>query len=535
MGTKENDTDTDNVTSKKPDNENKKIVTEAAKKIGSKTLNVATSAGKGVANALNSVSNSALSGLRNAGRAIGGPGESSSSGSSGNGAVGILFALSLIMHLYDAVTKFQRPGFILYFYIGLLIFSFFFIFNMKLDDPDAKKLLIVLALAYLLPYVVSIFPDNNFALALSGILFLIPILPIYIGLQAPEGSFINRFIKIYIIIWIIILAFYLIATFAPDQNTKALVKNPFGGLGYVIGGASDTIDKTKTSFFNTLKRAIAQATGQPYDGDEESRVGVYVENVKQLESSYNTNSNVFVEARIRAVNVKEPLRITTNCYIPSIREGTTNPKVFTEVIGDYDNIIDCDLGQLNEGNYEVKVRATFEFESTSDIEYTFVSTDVKSDQYDKLKIDRTTIATYTGGPVALGLPSLGQPLRIDTGEFAETVTYAFGVSLENKWPQGKIVKGINYTLNTPEEVKLKECTRKIDLAIEPNNEGRNIYIFKVDTNNAQDTFDAVRCRMDVTNPSELLGNGLKSVKTFAAKATYQYYVEGSTNIRIEQS
>jgi hypothetical protein len=224
------------------------------------------------------------------------------------------------------------------------------------------------------------------------------------------------------------------------------------------------------------------------------------------------------------------------CYIPSVHQGTTNPIILPEVSADYENIIDCELGKLAEGNYEVKVRATFEFESTSDIEYTFVSTNIKTDQYTRLDINPTTIATYTGGPVAVGLPSLGQPLRIDTTlDQNNIVSYPFGVSLQNKWPQGKIMKGIAYTLNVPKEIKLVECSREPTESIEPNSDERNIYMFKANLTDAQDIFDAVTCRMKIEDTQKLLGNNLKSVKTFAAKATYQYAIEGSTSIHINKN
>jgi len=503
---------------------------------GKKTADAINNARQKTANILNNASNAALSGLRNAGKAVGGSGDSSShSSSSGStGAIAILFVVSMIIHIMDAITKFDRPGFVLYYYIGLIIFSFFFIFNMKINDSDERKLLIIIALSYLLPYTIKYLPDNQWVLAISGVLFLFPLLPLYIGLQAPENSFLNKFSRLYMVFWIIVLAFYLIATFAPTQTSTAQLKgNVFAGTTYVLGNTGKTISGVGTSISNTFQNAVAQATGQPNPGQEESKVGIYIENMKPLESGYTNRSNVYVEAKIKAVNVKEPVKISTICYIPDVHQGITTPSELPEVSADYENIIDCELGQLKEGNYEVRMRATFEFESTADIEYTFVSTNIKTDQYARLNINPTTIATYTGGPVAVGLPSIAQPLRIDVArDEGNIVSYPFGVSLQNKWPQGKVIKGLQYTLNTPKEITLTGCSRDPIETTENNADGRNIYVFRIDTTNAQDVFDAVSCRMKISDIKSLLGNDLKSVKTFAAKATYQYSIESSTNINI---
>ena len=249
----------------------------------------------------------------------------------------------------------------------------------------------------------------------------------------------------------------------------------------------------------------------------------------------------FVEAKIRAVNVKETIPVNVICYIQNVRQGNVTPVMMPDVTDNYENIIDCDLGQLPEGSYEVKVRANFEFDSSSDISYTFVSSNIKSDQYERLNINPVTIATYTGGPVELGLPSLSQPLRIQTSQNGTAViksflsNYPFGVSLVNKWPQGKVVRGLRYILDVPLEIKLSDCSRDPILKSEPDTTlNRNVYTFSINTSNAQDVFDAVTCRMQLENIQDLLGTNLKSVKTFAAKAKYEYAVEGSTYIIVEK-
>ena len=481
-----------------------------------------------------------LKSLRDGGRAIGGGG-SGSSGSSELGGLTLIFWLAAFIQLFDIILGTQRPGFILSAYSILIIISLIFVF--RREKTDEIGLVIAAAIAYFLPWVtkmsfiVNAASSNNFALALSGLIILIPVVPLYIAFKFPDHTGIKKWARLVFTFWIIVFVLFVMVTYMPNQNTKSLINNPMAGVKYVLSGVGTTFSKTGATITDSFKRAIAQATGQPYEGSEESQVGIYVEDVKPLESKYSNVSDVIVTAKIRSANVKEPVNVNVICYIEGLKQGTTNPTVLTGVIGNYDNIVECRLGKLATGSYNVIVRANFQFESTSDITYTFVNSNLKIDQYEKIGINPQTVATYTGGPVELGLPSLTQPLRIDTNaDNTQASSYPFGVSLVNKWPQGKIVKGLNYVLDTPKEVKLVDCSRKPVNSEEPNvNAQRNRYNFSIDTNNAQEVFDAVRCMMKFDDTNSLLGIDLKSVKTFAASAKYEYAVEGSTYLLIEKS
>ncbi|HYD03264.1 MAG TPA: hypothetical protein VEC16_03100 [Alphaproteobacteria bacterium] len=453
---------------------------------------------------------------------------------SDNGLV-LFFIIALLTHFIDAVTKFQRPGIMMYVYVILIIYAFFFMFGMRISG-DEGVLIAIIGLAYMLPYLPDVFPNSGAMLTISGLLFLFPVLPLYIGLKFPDNTFIGKITKWYIVFWVIVLVFFLLTTFNTGQMTVAKVKDPFAGVRYVFSGVSKTLGDFQNDVKSSFDRAIAMATGQAYEGQEESKVGIYVENVKSLESKYTTNSNVFVEAKIKAVNVKERVNVTTLCYITGVAQGKMTPSLLTDIEGNYENIVTCNFGNLPEGTYTAKVVAVFEFESSSDIEYTFVDSDVKSDQYQKLGINSVTLATYTGGPVELGLPSLTQPLRVNTDAGAgssDISTYPFGVSLKNKWTQGKINKGLRYTLDVPSEISLIDCSS--DVVYYNPNGGRKEYVFAINTNNAQAVFDAVSCRMKFDNPTDLLDNNIKSTKTFAAKAKYEYAVEGTTVVLVERN
>ncbi len=501
-----------------------------------KKQETASSAGN-VAGAVASAIGNKLNNLRNAGKSVGGPGSSGDVDGGGSGTqMTILFWVALLAHLFDAYTKFQRPGFMIFVYIFMLVYGVIAVYGVKRLNFDEVEFFGFILLAYFLPFLPGFFPDNRWILALSGVIFLFPVLPLYFGIRFPEHNIIHKWSRIYIIFWTLILAFYLITTFSPNQNTQVLIKDPLAGFRFVITGTTNTITKVEGSVATSINRAIAQATGQPYSGDQESKVGIYIDSVKPLESKYNPDSQVFVEAQISAENIKEPIDVNLYCYILGLKQGRTTPPAITGIVDKYQNIVDCDLGQLAKGNYNVNVRVDFEMETTSDIQYTFVSTDVKSDQYATLGIDPTTTAIYTGGPVALGLPALGQPLRLDpTQGNSQLSSYPFGVSLQNMWQQGKVLRGIYYVLDVPDEVKLVDCSRTPIVTREADETGlnRNIYTFNTNTTNAQESFDAVTCRMQFDDVKKLLGNDVKSVKTFVARARYEYSIEGTTPLTID--
>jgi hypothetical protein len=455
----------------------------------------------------------------------------------------LFFIASILIHLFDSLTPagntFLRPGWALYAYTMLFIFAFFFLFDMKLSREEIP-LISVIMLAYLFPYLMSFFSKTSISnspimMALSGMLFFFPILPLYIGLKFSDNTLVGKITKWYIIIWVIALMFYLINTFVADKGSVSKGGNMKPSIAFAWDWFTTSFSKAGTNVRNTVSKAIAFGTGQPYQGQEESRVGIYVEKVKPLESRYTTQSNAVVEAHIRSYDVKEPVNISTYCKIDGVKSGIMSPSYLPNVEGDYENIVNCEFGLLPEGVYTATVTALFEFESSSDIEYTFVDSSVKSDQYQSLGINTVTIATYTGGPVELGLPSLSQPLRISTSlSNTDVGSYPFGVSLRNKWTQGQVVRGKKYILNVPSEIELVDCYRDYSQK-NPLTNGRTEYAFEIDeTQIEMQTFDAVTCRMKYRSAAEVLEGNLKNTKTFAARARYEYKIEATTNLVVEK-
>lgn len=447
----------------------------------------------------------------------------------------LIVLLSIIIHIFDAATSYSTHGVTIIGYIVIIIVIIGPMYHFHKPDSEEISFIVAVGAAYGLPFLLSIVPDSKWMLIVSAALFLFPVIALYVALQFKRGKA-PTIAMWWITFWIIVLVLYFVVVVNPAITTASLRGNTLLGVQYVFTQTKDIFVKTEKTIGSTFDKAVAQATGQPYQGDEESRVGIYVEDVKGIESRYTNMSNVYVEAKISAVNLKELVNINTICYIDNIGPGLASPTMIYNVTDNYENIVGCQFGRLPVGVYTAKVRVNFQFETSSDIQYTFVNSGIKSDQYAKLNIEPKVVATYTGGPVALGLPDIDQPLRIDViqGSNTQLSTYPFGVSLQNMWPQGQVIKGIKYMLDIPKEITLIDCSRNFTSDSMPDSStGRNIYYFEVNDSNALDRFDAIQCRMNINDVKGLLGNDLKSVRTFAARVRYEYAVEGSTSIVVE--
>jgi hypothetical protein len=427
-------------------------------------------------------------------------------------------------------------GAVLYIYIAMIVFAFFFIFKMNMGFSEGE-FIGAIAIAYLLPYIKTFFPQTQWILVLSGVLFLFPVLPLFLGIKFPDHTWTKNLTRAYIVFWIIVLVFYLLVTFGPTQSTTLAKGDVLSGVRYVGTGVSNTLGKVSTDVQKSIAKGIAQATGQPYEGEEENQKGIYLENTHALESRYNDRSRVYVESKISAKSLTDPVTVRNYCYITGVKQGKVVPETITLRDND-ENILDCDLGQLAAGYYDVKIITNFEFETGADITYYFSTSDISSQEIEKINIPKQATAIYSGGPVSLGMPQLEQPLRMDINrDTGQLSSFPFGVSLQNNWQQGKIIKGIYFILDVPQDVTLESCSRNFSQTYARDNQDntRNIYTFNIDNNNLAESFDAVTCRIRF-NDLNAFFNGRQVVsKTFAAKARYEYSVESSTPVSIEKT
>lgn len=460
---------------------------------------------------------------------------------------GILILLSIIAYFFDFISNFTRPpNYAVFLAYGIMIIVAVIMTKVSTKtqwiDGDFVGFFSVIAFTMIFPWVVHSFRENipyQWVVDLLGLFLLFPPVFVYLLSKYPENSAGH---KLYtgIIIFIVIYGFLQLLASPSFQGNLADGKTTITQPMDLIGGLFENVIKTgKGVVDNTYKSfqmAVAKATGQKYEGEEEEQRGILIESVKAVEKNYYTSSDIYVQGKIKATNLVGEVTVRTRCYVKDKSNGTTYPEILT-MVNDDQNIIDCHLGHLPKGNYQVFVAATFVFITDADIQYYFVDEKTRPELYDKMNIPEKAMATYTGGPVEVGLPSLNQPLRLSADITNTRVgNYPFGVSLTNKWSQGKVVRGINYTLVVPNGFELRDCNRKWigTGGYTIGQEERKAYSFRTDDQNIKETFDSVTCRMRAASPATIFNGDFVAIKTFNARAVYEYTVEGSTSINVEQ-
>jgi hypothetical protein len=458
------------------------------------------------------------------------------------GAVVLLFIIAMVAHIYDWMSGFQRPPNIIELSLWLLIIIMhFFFISERHFDGDQNTLFGVVALTVILPVIINMLMatvQNDFVLKLAVVLITFPPLVLYLMFKFPAGALIGKW---YLFLWVILLTVILITSPAA-QDAAGTAKEQFSqsqaklSMGSFAKTAQTSVNNLITNLGETFDRAVRKGTGQEYEGDEESRVGIFLEDVRPVETQYYTTSQVYLQGTIRAQNIKDTVIIKTRCYIPDTNfSGVTYPATINMINND-ENYIDCKFpGRFAPGSFEVKMVAQFIFTTEAKINYYFIDASRRPDSYTKTKIPQKSVAIYTGGPVILGLPSLNQPLRISLDvNNKEVGDYPFGISLKNKWTEGKVVRGINYTLDVPDSVNLYTCNRQPKVANPTPRDGRKVYVFNINNTNLLESFDSVTCRMRVTNPAVVLGKDIERAPeiTFRGTATYEYAVEQVTYVNV---
>ena len=478
-----------------------------------------------------------------------GPKESSSEGSSG---LSVLVVFAIIIHIVDFYSGFDRTGIgigtikvipqyhVIVVYILLAIFGSTIVFK---DKGSKTSFIGAILLAIFFPALIVNFKDSiqlPWLDSLTTVALAFPVLVLYLMRKFPNNTFVFKSTRWYFFVWMLIamVLFVSSSTFTDvTTGTSVQLKNPMQRVIYFFSGVGTSLNTVYTNTIKSVQKGIAQATGQQYQGEEESARGIMLSDFKSLEQTYYTDSRIFMEAKIKAQNIKEVVIVKTVCFIPD--EGNYMGKAYPatlSMVNDDENTIDCEFPAMKAGDYTAKMVSTFSFAQDSDIEYYFVDSNTDPKLYEKLKIPTSIIARYSGGPVELGLPALHQPLRLSLDPNEKDVgNYPFGVSFTNKWSQGKVVKGTQYTLDVPYGVVLDTCSRKQKEGSPVQVGDRMKYYFDIYSNNAQESFDSITCRMKVTNPYVFLGGQLSTHGTFSARAEYDYSVEQISYIHVEDT
>jgi hypothetical protein len=471
------------------------------------------------------------------------------------GALKFLLFLAIAIHIVDLWFGVgDRPNtLVLSLYLLLVLMFFIWVQRMEVNNDD-MALMIVVVCGMVVPRLMLYFVgESNWPISpyVGGIVILLPFVPLYIWSKINDGGIVARLRTIFWFAWGCLVILILVTNTtvqAQSISSKQLLAKPLQSLDHFGNGIVDTTQNFGKNINTQIKMMISQATGQKYSGDQESQVGLFIDEFGSSTPGYTwyTNSDIYLVAKLRAFNIKDKVTISLKCFVPdSNYTGTLSSSVMT--LRNYEETgVNCHMGSLPEGYHTVKLVASFAFATEGWITYYFIDEliplDALYDEEGKRKADfpsRAT-ATYSGGPVELGLPSVYQPLPISMDPNKKNVgNHEYGISLMNKWTTGKVVRGIKYTLQVPSSIGLYDCTRKM-IGPPVTIDDKKTYSFDINSGNLEETFDSVSCRMHVDNPDQLLyqdssATAFLNYKTFYANATYEYAIEAETTVNVEKS
>ncbi|MFH0870797.1 MAG: hypothetical protein V1866_07120 [archaeon] len=387
---------------------------------------------------------------------------------------------------------------------------------------------------------------------LSFIIAILPMWPIYFGfkLEIP-------FVKHYVNFWIILLLFLFIFGYASELragNLAAIGARPeMMNVNRVLTYLWDTILKIGGNLGKTFTNVIPNllnATGISYytgtvDQNEKAPVGLYISNIRAADKYSYEGYPVIIWADIRGKSFTEPIIVNPACYINDVGQGILEPSSFS-FLGEEHDTLSCTFNDLKKGNHQVKVGASFNFETWAYVTYTFVDNEVRrslemqgKNINSELDIPMLPEAIFTNGPAMLGMGSMiDQPIGIDP--LRNTRDPVLGVTLDNRWTDGQIAKVEGFVIQVPEDFDLVNCDRwGGDYKREPSNvsEGYAFYVFnREELMDPRSEFQSVTCRIHLKDElvRTFFVGSQKVQRTFVAQAKYIYKIEKPISVYVRE-
>ncbi|MBN1275366.1 hypothetical protein JXA12_03670 [Candidatus Woesearchaeota archaeon] len=457
--------------------------------------------------------------------------------------------------------------------------------------------LIVSIIATFLPLVFSLLGARITGLLSDNLWFSLAILiappwGVYLLFSQGDDPFLSRVRSVWLIVIIVLLIATVLKLFTglrlPDAGATGLDIRP----GKTLLEAWDHLREGAQSFFNTIigmparlgvfvDKNLNDSLGRAYTGQvdpySERSLGVEFTDMRSFSSYIYEGKEFFIWTDIYGENFKDQINMVVRCYaVPSSVNDRTVYNGTVTVQGRSDGRVliegrqkltaDCRFDGLPAGEYNVWFEGSFPFDTWAYVQYYFAPEEKVleaqrngRDPAYEAGIDEYPVATYTGGPVEVGLGSnLPQPIGLDTMNPLEDLP-SFGASVMNAWSdQGEVTSVRHISLLVPQPFLLKGCDRYdgsrhrgrgADDAMTPLEDhslpGYREYTFG-DVGDVNTRFESVTCYLtldgeDYSGSStarqqevarELLGGYDLVLKTFAAKTNYLYTIKENLRVTV---
>lgn len=442
-------------------------------------------------------------------------------------------------------------------YVAVMVYVFFF-------DPDRRERLttnltftIISLGLYALPSAAQMLTGESSTvstIAIAGVT-LLPLWPLYLlhvlGERNPDGYAAKTLVwwktVLAIVVFVsLIYGLYLAADIGPQFQLPGVDAR---------AGLTDAFDKfieMLKNIWSRITKGVSQAynPGAYYRGQVEENkrkpLGVKIVDLRPLDVNVPNGSEVVVYGNVEAVSfLGEQITVIPACLID--RRGAPSALVDPaemDIVFGTAGTFQCTFPPMpNTGTYSVKGSATFPFQTWAYITYTFVdrerATNIARQGQDikqVLGITQEPIATYTNGPVELGMGGTPQPILVapDDDPILPRGT-RIGITLDPGWVSGTLNHVRRLELKVPSIFALEDCDRQVTSSgpdqFEPE---YTSYVFENTALDVVTTYTSVTCQLVATDAeaARALVSTDTAVLSFIGVAEYTYTVEARTSVRV---
>lgn len=536
-------------------------------------------AGRGVAGAYNSANKSFMAAQEMAGQAVVGGVQA------GSQSVKVLFVVvAILLHLYDLSRGFSLAGghrtFMFTAYMLLAFWAGFGHYKSRFSRSTGEHFG-VSVIAWGLPFIQLLPGFGSLGAIADNITVLMALTPVwfyYIAFNQKESEqappIIRKLAVLLLTLTVFMFFILALAGFAlPDFLAPGGQMDVGGSLRNFWYGFKDSSSRIMGGFFDSgifSPRRWQESLNQTFNPaahfysarveKSEESTGVFIEDLVAPIDRFFLSSNfeVTLLANLNAETVFDTdIEVWPSCrlenYPYAFRGRVEDQNLPIRLNSNLDRPVRCTFQKhpnMTIGSHPAYLAATFDFETWAYITNTFVARstienynaqgrDINRD----LRIDRRSEAVFTDGPVMLAIDGDRLPIDIDPEAPTDDILQErLGFTVNNRWPQGKLVEVYEVQLIVPEPFTLNNCFPEGASDVvdgdpntdDPDRQNVKTYVFSGEVfDDPRYDFKTVTCDLDFASAADanrVLAHGEKIPVTFVAIAKYKYAIEQSTTV-----
>ncbi len=287
------------------------------------------------------------------------------------------------------------------------------------------------------------------------------------------------------------------------------------------------------------------------DPDAETRLGVYYKEMKTTHSDIYDDEPLTVWAQIEASTLDDPIHMVISC-LGDRDVGNIDPKknipsdsvIPTEIDVDRKDKhdIDCSFnaGKLPAGSHTVSITVDFDFTTNAKQKAYFVDKEkaqaLARNDVDILEQygirDKNPTATYTDGPIMVGMGFTNQPVKLDS---SNNQPATLGISMQKRW-DGKITHINSMTVRMPGTMEIVDANCNGVLFTESQDGESHVYTMREPASVTKfEPYRTFRCPIEFNDVDGILGSVPVATRFFQVEVDYGYQITKDLSVSIKNS